>query len=1009
VPRLQQALSIRGGEEATVARLLMFMFVAWGGAAIGSSAAESLFFARFGPRYLPYMYIAVGLVTFPVMLAVSALLARLDRRRVFTNLLIGFALFVAALRGLLLIDARWVYPPLWLGMMVMWTALGTVTWGLAGSVHDTRQAKRLFPLYAAGAILGGAVGGLLTPPLAQSLHAENLLLVWVATLVAAVIVATSIVGPRSRRRRIPGPRPKPVGLFESALQGARYVRRSQLASWMSIAIVLFNMLYFSLSLPFAKAATDRFTDVDSLSGFLGLFTAATNATALVVSVGVANRLFARFGVPTAVLTFPFIYLVGFTVLVISPGFAPLVTIRFVQWVWMYGVWATGWQALRGLVPIEWREQVRAFMDGGPLQAGVVLAGIFLLATQDVLTTRQFFLVAAVLAAAAVAASWRLRRAYTGELVSALRAGWPEVFISEEDPIGGPLRDRAARSTLIDGARAPQPGVRRIALEMLARVPQTGGEAVVRERLDDEDAGVRLAALHAVGRSRTPEALPTALRLLDDDDAHVRAAAADAVVTCSDGGIEVADRLRRLLVDPDAGARIHAAAALVRIASDPEAIAVLEMAAKASNFEDRAAALGALADLRLRADLVADALREEHPAVRMAAARALPTFGAEAATEPLLAALADDDPGVREAVADALANFDGKVASRLVAALEHGPMEEAALRALVRLPDTDDSTLRSYADHERERALRYHEAWQQFANHTDRRVQLLVAGLRHAALRHAGHAVQALAPLGDPRALELALPDLTSRDPNQRANAIETVDALADPAVVRPLLAIWEPQAAPRPARADALRPLLLDEDPWIRTCAVFSVSALGVGRLEQVVRNLADNDQDVTVRASASRALEGAPSVETLSTLSIMDRVLALGQVPLFRELAPADLKHVADAVTENSYVDGTVIAEQGDPGDLMHVVVSGEVRVLMGEREPAEVARRGPGYIVGEMAILGEQPRMANLVAVGNVKTLSIDRKRFQRILRERPDAALAVMRELSARLAEAHGASTT
>jgi HEAT repeat protein len=1009
VPRLQQALRIRRGEEATVARLLVFMFVAWAGAAIGSSAAESLFFARFGPRYLPYMYIVVGLVTFPVMLAIGALLARLDRRRVFTTLLIGLALFVAALRGLLLIDGRWVYPPLWLGMMVMWTALGTVTWGLAGSVHDTRQAKRLFPLYAAGGILGGAVGGFLTSPLAQSLHAENLLLVWVASLIVAIIVTTSIVGERSRRRRLPGPRPKRVGLLEPALQGARYVRRSHLALWMSIAIVLFNILYFSLTLPFAKAATDRFTDADSLSGFLGLFTGATNAVALVVSIGVANRLFARFGVPTAVLTFPFIYFVGFAVLVITPGFASLATIRFVQWVWMYGVWATGWQALRGVVPTEWREQVRAFMDGGPLQAGVILAGIFLLATQEVLTARQFFLVAALLATAAVAASWRLRRAYVGELVSALRAGWPEVFITEEGPIGGPLRDRVARSTLIEGTRDPEPGVRRLALEMLAWLPQAGGEVVVRERLEDEDAGVRLAALHAVGRSQTPEALPTALRLLDDDDAHVRAAAADVVATCSDGGIEVADRLRSLLVDPDAGARVHAAEALVRIANDPEAIAVLEVTAKSPNFEDRAAALDALADVRLRPDLVADALRDEHPAVRAAAARALANFGAEAATQPLLAALADNDPGVREALTDALVNIDGKVASRLAEALEDGVMEEAALRALVRLPDADDSTLRSYASHQRERAGGYHQAWQQFANHTDRRVQPLVAGLRHAALRHAEYAVLALAPFGDHRALDLAMADLTSRDPNQRANAIETVDALADPAVVRPLLAIWEPQAASRPAGAEALRPLLRDADPWIRACAVFSVNALDDGRLEQTVRDLADNDQDATVRASAGRALEGAQSVETLSTLSLMDRVLALGRVPLFRELAPADLKHVADAVIENVYVDGTVIAEQGDPGDAMHVVVSGEVRVLMGEQEPAEVARRGPGYIVGEMAILGEQPRMANLVAVGEVKTLSIDRKRFQRILRERPDAALAVMRELSIRLAEAHGASTT
>ena len=79
--RLQRALGIRRGEEAIVARVVAVMLVAWSGAVIGSSAAESLFFARFGPEYLPYMYIAVGLITFPVMLGISAVLARTDRRR----------------------------------------------------------------------------------------------------------------------------------------------------------------------------------------------------------------------------------------------------------------------------------------------------------------------------------------------------------------------------------------------------------------------------------------------------------------------------------------------------------------------------------------------------------------------------------------------------------------------------------------------------------------------------------------------------------------------------------------------------------------------------------------------------------------------------------------------------------------------------------------------------------------------------------------------------------------
>jgi CRP-like cAMP-binding protein len=87
-----------------------------------------------------------------------------------------------------------------------------------------------------------------------------------------------------------------------------------------------------------------------------------------------------------------------------------------------------------------------------------------------------------------------------------------------------------------------------------------------------------------------------------------------------------------------------------------------------------------------------------------------------------------------------------------------------------------------------------------------------------------------------------------------------------------------------------------------------------------------------------------------------------------------------------------------------MHVVVSGEIRVLR-HGDQVELARRGPGYIVGEMAILTGEPRMADLVAVGDVRTLSIDQRRFRRVLRERPDVALAVMRELCYRVAEASG----
>ena len=69
-------------------------------------------------------------------------------------------------------------------------------------------------------------------------------------------------------------------------------------------------------------------------------------------------------------------------------------------------------------------------------------------------------------------------------------------------------------------------------------------------------------------------------------------------------------------------------------------------------------------------------------------------------------------------------------------------------------------------------------------------------------------------------------------------------------------------------------------------------------------------------------------------------------------------------------------------------------------------MALRRPGEYVGEMAIISRAPRIASLTTQGDVRTLTIDRRRFERILRERPEASLAVMRVLCDRLREVQGA---
>jgi CRP-like cAMP-binding protein len=56
-------------------------------------------------------------------------------------------------------------------------------------------------------------------------------------------------------------------------------------------------------------------------------------------------------------------------------------------------------------------------------------------------------------------------------------------------------------------------------------------------------------------------------------------------------------------------------------------------------------------------------------------------------------------------------------------------------------------------------------------------------------------------------------------------------------------------------------------------------------------------------------------------------------------------------------------------------------------------------------MAIISDEPRVASLVCAGPVRTLCLDRRSFERILRERPAASLAVMRVLCDRLRESQG----
>ena len=104
-------------------------------------------------------------------------------------------------------------------------------------------------------------------------------------------------------------------------------------------------------------------------------------------------------------------------------------------------------------------------------------------------------------------------------------------------------------------------------------------------------------------------------------------------------------------------------------------------------------------------------------------------------------------------------------------------------------------------------------------------------------------------------------------------------------------------------------------------------------------------------------------------------------------------------------FAPGTVLFEEGQPGDYMYVVQSGsvEIRRQVGETERV-LAILPPGEFFGEMAILNGRPRSATAVVKTVARLLVIEGKTFEAMLRARPEIALRIIKSLANRLESAN-----
>jgi CRP/FNR family transcriptional regulator, cyclic AMP receptor protein len=123
--------------------------------------------------------------------------------------------------------------------------------------------------------------------------------------------------------------------------------------------------------------------------------------------------------------------------------------------------------------------------------------------------------------------------------------------------------------------------------------------------------------------------------------------------------------------------------------------------------------------------------------------------------------------------------------------------------------------------------------------------------------------------------------------------------------------------------------------------------------------------------------------------------------IELFSQCTDKELEQIDALMTEVRIPEGKVLMREGDIGLEAFVIQSGEAVV---SRDGAELARRGPGTIVGEMALIEHGPRTATVTAATPLTAYVLNRGEFSSLLADAPDVAAKITSEIESRRNSVH-----
>ena len=967
-------LRVRRSELGRALRLTSLAIVLGCGMYTAFNGTQAIFLTRTGPHAYPVFFVVLALTVWPAIAALAAANRRWGVATAFRNsLLLNAFLPIPVYLAYSLAENYLVSFLVLVLYSVAFEILMLQFWSFVGQYFNILEAKRVYPVIAAGSGLGYIFAGAVTTLVVDLTRRPELLLFgWALGAAAAWLIA----GRATRRLHRPAAGDEadpfldeerevgPVGTLQSVREALGYLRVSRLVLALvvlgTVLLVGMRVSDYLVALVFVSSTPD----VAALTVLLANAWMLSYVAQLALGLWVTPWLLARAGVKNAILALPLATLAGFAAVALAPGLATALFLFVVRNGLQTGVDDPARNVLDSALPEQVRPRLATLQDNLVLPGSAALTGVGLLIVGFFFGSASVLFLAGVGIALSilllVGAIW-VRSLYLSAVFERLRShtlsltdlelaiGHPspeEVeelkgHIASDDPevrrfaaaALGTLAEDAFGELAPDLVRSPDPELRRLAFQL---APAAGlGKELLDLGAADPDPWVAAASAVAGG------SVDVLGRLQHSEDAESRAAAVWAAAILGDQRL-----VSESLADPRPRVRMEAIAGFTRLNGETAGAAdALLPSLGDPDQEVRREALGLV--------------------VRWAPPAALDAGFAEV----LLAGLASPDPVTQRlagevisiqcpaALAGALDLLQGetRVAVAALEAIFRCGRAEPVARATAHLAELLEAGLGSVAD-ARRAALDDRHVLLRIAldDHREQAIAVGLAGLRS---------------LHDKRGFSRVERGLRSTDGAARAVATETLLNFGPARLVEPLARLLDPESF----EGGPVRPL----------------SEAEIGRLA--------SHPDDWVRRAAEAVRD--PAQESMKDL------IALKKVPLFANLSLQQLASIDRLMVTRSYLAGEQIFKWGDDSSELYVVLEGEVRIHRddGEQE-VTLARLGPNSFMGEMAPFTEEPRSASAEAVAATVVRVLRKDRLGAILHEHPEVLLEVIKNLSRRLVVAN-----